>query len=68
MVKRVITAAAATPTTDEVEEEKLSNGLLLNGIEDISEIKTLTPKSDSKDIIYDDNKYLGLLDGKETDL
>ena len=53
-----------------LEEEKLSNGLVIeNGVEDISEIKTLTPKSDNqKDIIYGDIKYLDLLEGKETDL
>ena len=54
-----------------VEEEKLTNGLIVNGIEDINNINnTLTIKSDIKsstDLIQD-IQYLNLLEGKETDL
>ena len=72
--RRAVTSSSSSEEEEEklpvLEEEKLSNGLVIeNGVEDISEIKTLTPKSDNqKDIIYGDIKYLDLLEGKETDL
>ena len=53
-----------------VEEEKLTEGLIINGLENSNEVKTLTPKCEnvsSTDLIHD-TKYLNLLNGKETDL
>ena len=52
------------------EEEKLTNGLIVNNIEEIKETKTLTPKSDNKSSneMIQDVKYMNILDGKETDL
>ena len=53
----------------EEEREPVKNGFLANGIEDISDRKTFASKSEnlSRDLLPD-IKYLGLLEGKETDL
>lgn len=57
------------PVLVEEEREPVKNGFLANGIEDISDRKTFAIKSEnlSRDLLPD-KKYLGLLEGKETDL
>ena len=58
------------PVLEEEQEEPVkSNGFLVNGIEDISDKKTIASKSEnlSRDFLPD-IKYLDLLEGKETDL